>query len=82
VALLLPMVGTVLVIALLTLPAALAGRFTKHLWSMMIAAAAVCAVFAVAGVALSAVIDIPSGAAIVLLLGAAYLIPALFRRKR
>lgn len=82
VALLLPMVGTVLVIALLTLPAALAGRFTKHLWSMMIAAAAVCAVFASAGVALSAVMDIPSGAAIVLLLGAAYLIPALFGRKR
>jgi zinc transport system permease protein len=82
VALLLPMVGTVLVIALLTLPAALAGRFTKHLWSMMIAAAAVSAVFAVAGVALSAVIDIPSGAAIVLLLGAAYLVPALFKRRR
>jgi zinc transport system permease protein len=82
VALLLPMVGTVLVIALLTLPAALAGRFTKHLWSMMIAAAAVCAVFSAAGVALSAVIDIPSGAAIVLLLGAAYLVPALFKRRR
>ncbi|MBN2201021.1 metal ABC transporter permease [bacterium] len=82
VALLLPMVGTVLVIALLTLPAALAGRFTKHLWSMMIAAAAVSAVFAVAGVALSAVIDIPSGAAIVLLLGAVYLIPVLLKRRR
>jgi zinc transport system permease protein len=82
VALLLPMVGTVLVIALLTLPAALAGRFTRHLWSMMLGAAVVCAVFAVSGVALSAVTDIPSGAAIVLLLGTAYLIPAIAVRKR
>jgi zinc transport system permease protein len=82
VALLLPMVGTVLVIALLTLPAALAGRFTRHLWSMMLGAAAVCAVFAVSGVALSAATDIPSGAAIVLLLGTAYLIPAIAVRKR
>jgi len=79
VALLLPMVGTVLVIALLTLPAAIAGMFTRHLWSMMVGAAAVAAAFAVAGVVLSAATDVPSGAAIVLLLGAAYLGMALFR---
>jgi zinc transport system permease protein len=77
---LLPMVGTVLVLAMLTLPAAIAGLFTRHLWSMMVLAAIVGAVFTAAGVALSYARDLPTGSTIVLLLGGAYLLLILLRR--
>jgi zinc transport system permease protein len=73
VVLFLPIVGTVLVIAMLTLPAAIAGLFTRHLWSMMVGSVVTGAVFTVLGIGLSYVKDLPSGSTIVVLLGAAYL---------
>ena len=74
VVLFLPIVGTVLVIAMLTLPAAIAGLFAKHLWSMMAGSIVIGMVFTVLGIGLSYARDLPSGSTIVVLLGAVYLV--------
>lgn len=74
VVLLLRVVGIVLVIALLTLPAAIAGHFSRTLWQMMGLAILFCAILTVSGVALSIKTDLPAGATIVVLSGAAYLV--------
>ena len=67
-------VGIVMVIALLTLPAAVAGQFVHRLWQMMLLSIGLCVVFTSAGLALSFGPDFPAGSAIVLLAGAVYLI--------
>ena len=66
-------VGVVLVIALLTLPAAIAGRCSKTLWRMMILAGIACAALTTGGIALSYSPKLPPGATIAALAGAAYL---------
>ena len=73
VVLLVTVVGIVMVIALLTLPAAVAGQFSKTLARMMGLAVAFSAVFTFAGLAISYQPDLPSGATIVVLAGATYL---------
>ena len=80
VVLFLPVVGTVLVIAMLTLPAAIAGIFAKHLWSTMAGSILIGMVFTVLGIGLSYVRDLPSGSTIVVLLGAVYLALVAVRR--
>lgn len=73
VVLLVSIVGILLVIALLTLPAALAGLFSKSLAQMMVLATLCSMVFTVAGLALSYAPDLPAGATIIVVAGAAYL---------
>ena len=80
--LLMNMVGVILVIAMLTLPAATSGYFARHLWSMMLLSAVLSAVFVVAGLLLSCFWRLPSGPAIVVLAGAVYLAAMILRRKR
>lgn len=65
-------VGIVMVIALLTLPVAVAGRFFGRLWEMMVFSAALSAVFTTAGLAISYGPDLPAGATTILLAGAVY----------
>jgi len=67
-------VGLVMVIALLTLPVAIAARFAKSLWQVMIIAAALTAVLTTLGLAVSFHADLPSGATTIVLVGAAYLV--------
>jgi zinc transport system permease protein len=67
-------VGIAMVIALLTLPVAVAGRFTKGLWEMMVLAASLSIVLTTAGLALSYGQDLPAGATTILLAGAVYLV--------
>jgi zinc transport system permease protein len=69
-------VGIVLVIALLTLPAALAGRFAGSLLQMMAWASGLCALFCLAGLSFSYKPDLPAGPTIILIAGAAYFIAA------
>ena len=76
VVLLVTVVGIVMVIALLTLPAAIAGYFSRSLWQMMLLATAVCAIITSSGLALSYGPNLPAGATIILLAGAAYLLVA------
>jgi len=74
VVLLASIVGVVMVIALLTLPAAIAGRFSRRLWQMMAIAVALCACFTTFGLAFSYSLELPTGATTVLLAGAAYIL--------
>lgn len=74
VVLLVSVVGIVLVIALLTLPAAIASHFCRTLWQLMLASAILCAVFTSAGLALSYGPDLPTGAMTILLAGSTYLV--------
>lgn len=80
VVLLIRVVGIVMVVALLTLPAAIAGHFVRGLWQMMLLAAALCMLFVSSGLAVSYTIDLPSGPVIIILAGTAYLLVVIFRR--
>ena len=82
VVLLVRVVGIVLVIALLTLPAAVAGHFARQLWQMMAVAVLCCMVFVTAGIAVSYPANLPSGPVIILIAGAAYLLVTLVTRLR
>jgi hypothetical protein len=73
VVLLVTVVGIVLVIALLTLPAAIAGQLTSTLRGMMVGAALLSIGFTIAGLALSYGPDLPAGATTIVLAGLAYL---------
>ncbi len=68
------MVGIVMVIALLTLPAAIAGRFGGSLLQIMALAALLCALFNLAGLTLSYAPDLPPGATIIIISGGAYFV--------
>ena len=59
-------VGIILVIALLTIPAAIAKQFTDDLKNMIIVSTFVCIALTIAGLCLSFVLNLPSGATIVL----------------
>jgi len=71
VVILLRVVGMILVIALLTIPAALAKRFTHNLLIMMLLAIAFGIIFTLVGLWLSYELSLASGATIVLVGGAA-----------
>lgn len=67
-------VGIILVIALLTIPAATAGRLTSSLKYMMIIAIILGMLFTSGGLLLSYVFDLPSGATIILLAGIVFVL--------
>jgi len=73
-------VGIVLVIALLTLPVAVAGHFSKKLWQMMLLSALLSAIFTTMGLALSYGPDLPAGATTILLAAAVYVAVKLVSR--
>lgn len=67
-------VGIVLVIALLTMPAAIARQHTRSLTRMMFLSTLVGAALTLGGLRLSYSLNLPSGATIILLSGAAFLL--------
>jgi len=73
---LIKVVGVILVIALLTIPAAMGRQFTHRLSSMMCISVFLSAVLAICGLWLSYVFNLPSGAAIVLVAGIAFIVSA------
>ncbi len=75
-------VGIVLVIALLTLPAALAGRFAGSLGQMMLLATVLCAAFCLTGLTFSYSPDLPAGPTIIVIAGGCYFIVALLAQLR
>lgn len=79
VVLLIQVVGLILVIALLTLPAAIAAQYVGSLARMMLLAAGLGVLFTSGGLAISYDPDLPAGATIILLAGATYLISTLVR---
>lgn len=76
VVMLVQVVGLVLVIALLTLPAAIAGHYIHTMGRMMLLASVLGALFTSAGIALSWQLDMPAGAIIILLAGVCFLLSA------
>lgn len=74
VVLLVTVVGLIMVIALLTLPVAAAGRFARSLWQVMALASLLAAVLTTGGLAVSYVLDLPAGATIIVLAGVVYLL--------
>jgi zinc transport system permease protein len=70
---LIQVVGIILVIALITLPAATARYFAPSLGKMMVLASFFGAIFTMSGLVISYQQDIPSGATIVVIAGLAYL---------
>lgn len=80
VVLLIQVVGLILVLALLTLPAAVAGHYVYSLASMMLLATLLGSAISLCGLALSYTPDLPVGPTIILLAGAVYVISALSTR--
>jgi len=73
VVLLVTVVGIVLVIALLSLPVAVAGVFARRLWQMMALSAGFTVLFTTGGLALSYGPNLPAGATTIVLAGLCYL---------
>ncbi|MBN2000193.1 metal ABC transporter permease [candidate division KSB1 bacterium] len=86
VVLLVTVVGIILVIALLTLPVAVAGHFAKRLWQMMILASVITILLNSFGLFFSYDADLPTGATTIVLAGVVYFIVVfgsrLVKRKR
>jgi len=74
-------VGLILVIALLTLPAAIAGLFARDMRRMMVIAVALGMFFTVSGLWLSYQYNLTSGAAIILIAATTYLLALLLKQK-
>ncbi|MCB1181850.1 metal ABC transporter permease [bacterium] len=81
VVLLVSVVGIILVIALLTLPAALANLFARRLWQMMLFAALLCVGLTSAGLAISYGPDLPAGAVTILLTGGVFFLTSVLRKR-
>ena len=82
VVMLMRVVGLILVIALLTIPAAIAGQFTSDLKRMMLLSIFIGVLFTTAGLWLSYALNLTSGATIILLSGIAFLLATLYKRYR
>lgn len=64
--------GLIMVIAMLTVPAAIAEMFTSSLRKMMVLASILAALFSLGGLFLAWILDLPPGAVIILLTAMAY----------
>ncbi len=80
VVLLIQVVGLILVIALLTLPAAIAGHYVHSLGGMMVIATLLGGLFTSFGLGLSYAPDLPAGPTMILLAGGVYVLSALLSR--
>ncbi|MBR4975522.1 MAG: metal ABC transporter permease [Thermoguttaceae bacterium] len=81
VVLMLRIVGMAMIVALLTLPAATAGRFTKRLGTTIIASIAICFVGSWLGIWLSFLLNFSTGPTIILVVAIFYGISLLFGKK-
>ena len=79
VVLLIQVVGLILVIALLTLPAAIARQYVHSIGMMMLVAVVLGISFTSSGLYLSYEPDLPAGATIILVAGVAYLLSSIFK---
>lgn len=77
---LIKVVGVILVIALLTIPATIAKQFTYNVKKLMLFSSLIGIVLNVAGLWLSYTLDLASGATIVLVLVAAFVVSTFLRR--
>lgn len=78
VVLLIQVVGLMLVLALLTLPAAIAGHYVRSLSKIMLLATLLGCLVTFTGLAISYDADLPAGATIIIVAGVVYSVSALF----
>lgn len=74
--------GLIMVIAMLTIPAAIAEMYTGSLWKMMLLASILAAVFNLAGLSLAWMLNLPPGAVIILIAAFAYGLSLIVERIR
>lgn len=79
--LLITIVGIVLVIALLTLPPAIAGLFTKKFKSMILMSIILNAVFIILGLFLSYILNLPTSSLTVIIAGITYILSVILKMK-
>jgi zinc transport system permease protein len=79
VVILIRIVGIILVIALLTIPAAISGQFTYSLKKMMALSIFLGSVFTTCGLWLSYELDLASGATIILVSGTTFLLSSIYK---
>lgn len=72
--LLVTIVGIIMVVALLTLPPAIAGHFSQKLWQMMLIATVLCLLFMGGGLAVSYSANLPSSPVIILFASGLYIV--------
>ena len=82
VVLLIQVVGLILVMALLTLPAAIASHYCYSLGQMMVLATVLGSLFTSSGLAIAYLGDLPAGPTIILVAGIGYVLSALFKYAR
>jgi zinc transport system permease protein len=82
VVLLIKIAGIILVIAMLTIPAAIARQHTHNLGMMMLLSSFIGAVFTLSGLWLSFILDIASGAVIIMLLTAGFAASSVYKNMR
>lgn len=75
-------VGLIMVIALLTLPAAISAQFVRQMKSMMLLSSLLGMVFTTLGLFLSYFFNLTSGATIILVAGTAYLLSLLWKSRQ
>lgn len=75
-------VGLIMVIALLTIPAAISIQFTTKLHHMMILSSVLGVVFTLIGLYLSYIFNLTSGATIIMVAGISFLLSVVFERYR
>ena len=80
VVMLMRIVGLIMVIAMLTVPAAIAGQFVRNIKQMMVGSSILGMLFTVVGLWISYAWNLTSGASIILVSGAAYLVSLAIRR--
>jgi len=79
VVILIQVVGLILVIALLTLPAAIAGHYSRTLSGMMLLASILGIIFTTTGLWVSYNANLPTGATIILIAGSVFLLSSIFK---
>ena len=72
--LLMKIVGLIMVIAMLSLPVAIANQFSKKLWHMMLLSIILSVMFITGGLAVSYNYDLPTGATIIIISGVIYML--------
>jgi zinc transport system permease protein len=78
--LLMQVVGLILVIALLSLPASIAGMYFRNISAIMIASGLLSIIFMFSGIVVSYSPNLPAGAMIVIITGAGYLVALLINK--
>lgn len=74
-------VGIILVIALLTLPAAIAQKFTSRMWHMMLLSTVISGLFCTTGLTCGYITNLPPGPCIIMIAGLTYLVTAVTGKK-